>query len=98
MFLSKVSTTIERNSILSKLLPFIDKPVIKVLTGILRCGKSTLLKQIVGLLENRHVAWDQIINVNIELMEFNHLKNYEDLYAYIKTNNPNQIIMESFMF
>lgn len=84
MFLSKVSTRIERNSILSKLLPFIDKPVIKVLTGILRCGKSTLLKQIVGLLENRHVAWDQIIHVNMELMEFNHLKNYEDLYAYIK--------------
>lgn len=75
---------VERISILNKLLPFIDKPVIKVITGIRRCGKSTLLKQIVARLENRHVALDKIIYVNMELMEFNHLKNYEDLYAYIK--------------
>lgn len=75
---------IERNSHLNKLLPFVDKPVIKIITGVRRCGKSTLLKQIIQLLEKRNVRPEQIILVNMELMEFDNLKNYQDFYAYIK--------------
>jgi len=61
---------IERKRYLDKIIPFIEKPVIKVITGIRRCGKSTLLKQ--------------IIHINMELMEFDGLKNYRDLYTYIQ--------------
>jgi predicted AAA+ superfamily ATPase len=75
---------IERISHLNKLLPFVDKPVIKVITGIRRCGKSTILKQIVQKLENKNVRSEQIILINMELMEFDHLKNYLDFYSYIK--------------
>jgi hypothetical protein len=75
---------IERISHLNKLLPFVDKPVIKVITGIRRCGKSTILKQIVQKLENKNVRSEQIILINMELMEFDHLKNYHDFYSYIK--------------
>jgi predicted AAA+ superfamily ATPase len=75
---------IERISHLNKLLPFVDKPVIKVITGIRRCGKSTLLRQIVQKLENKNVSTEQIILINMELMEFDHLKNYHDFYSYIK--------------
>jgi predicted AAA+ superfamily ATPase len=75
---------IERISHLNKLLPFVDKPVIKVITGIRRCGKSTLLRQIVQKLENKNVSPEQIILINMELMEFDHLKNYHDFYSYIK--------------
>ena len=75
---------IERKRYLDKIIPFIEKPVIKVITGIRRCGKSTLLKQIIQLIENRNVAIEQIIHINMELMEFDGLKNYRDLYTYIQ--------------
>lgn len=75
---------IERKSQVDRIVPFIDKPVIKVITGIRRCGKSTLLQQIVQVLEKRSVRPEQIILINMELMEFDGLKNYQDFYAYIK--------------
>ena len=75
---------IERKRYLDKITPFIEKLVIKVITGIRRCGKSTLLKQIIQLIENRNVAIEQIIHINMELMEFDGLKNYRDLYTYIQ--------------
>ena len=80
---------IERKRYIDKLISFIDKPVIKVITGIRRCGKSTLLKQIIQLLENRKVAIEQIIHINMELMEFDGLKNYKDLYTYIQERQTN---------
>ena len=75
---------IERKRYLNKITPFIEKPVIKVITGVRRCGKSTLLKQIIQLVENRNVAIEQIIHINMELMEFDGLKNYSNLYTYIQ--------------
>lgn len=75
---------IERKRYLAKITPFIEKPVIKVITGIRRCGKSTLLKQIIQLVENRNIAIEQIIHINMELMEFDGIKNYRDLYTYIQ--------------
>jgi len=75
---------VERKRYIEKIIPFIEIPVIKVITGIRRCGKSTLLKQIIQLLENRNVANEQIIHINMELMEFDGLKNYRDLYTYIQ--------------
>ena len=75
---------IERKRYIEKIIPFIEKPIIKVITGISRCGKSTLLKQIIQLLKNRNVTSEQIIHINMELMEFDSLKNYRDLYTYIQ--------------
>jgi predicted AAA+ superfamily ATPase len=75
---------IERKSHIDRIIPFVDKPVIKVITGIRRSGKSTLLKQLVKLLEKRNVRPDQIVLINMELMEFDQLKNHHDFYAYIK--------------
>ena len=75
---------IERKRYLDKIIPFIEKPIIKVITGVRRCGKSTLLKQIIQLIENRNVAIEQIIHINMELMEFDGLKNYRDLYTYLQ--------------
>ncbi|MDB0011363.1 ATP-binding protein [Crocinitomicaceae bacterium] len=75
---------IERKIYIEKIIPFIEKPIIKVITGIRRCGKSTLLKQIIQLLKNRNVTSEQIIHINMELMEFDSLKNYRDLYTYIQ--------------
>lgn len=73
----------ERSKYIERLIPFIDKPVIKVISGIRRSGKSTLLKQVIQLLEKKKVSSDQIIHINMELMEFDDIKNYQDLHAYI---------------
>ncbi len=75
---------VERKAHIDKIIPFVDTPVIKVITGIRRSGKSTLLKQIVQVLEHSKVNPDQIILINMELMEFDQLRNYQDFYAYIK--------------
>lgn len=75
---------IERNSYLNQLLDWKDKNIIKVLTGIRRCGKSTILNQFQSYLMNHGVAENQIISINFEEMEFDELLDYKRLYQYIK--------------
>lgn len=61
-----------------------DEQVIKVITGIRRCGKSTLLKQYKEYLLANAVLPEQIIAVNFEELEYEDLLNYKALYAYVK--------------
>ncbi len=82
---------IERFDLIEKLIPFIDKPVIKVITGIRRCGKSILLKQLMILLENRGIQPEQIISINMELMEFDKLRNYQHFYNFIKSKQTTSV-------
>ena len=80
---------IERKRYLESIEPFIDKPVIKAITGIRRCGKSTLLQQIIELLAKRGVTGKQIIYINKELFEFDEIKDYKKLHDYIaKEKSP----------
>lgn len=59
--------------------------LIKVITGIRRCGKSTLLKQYKDVLINdEHINKSQIIFINLEEKENDSLKNVDNLYSYIK--------------
>lgn len=74
-----VSAMIERNSYLNQLLDWKDKNIIKVLTGIRRCGKSTILNQFQSYLMNHGVAENQIISINFEEMEFDELLDYKKL-------------------
>ena len=60
-----------------------DKHVIKVITGIRRCGKSTLLMQFQQLLREEKVSEKQIISVNLEDLAFENLRDYRELYRYI---------------
>jgi len=79
----------KRNNYLQKIIPFINKPVIKIITGIRRCGKSYLLKQIIEELANQKVEKNQILYVNKELVKFDFIKNYTDLYNYISESFEN---------
>ena len=81
---TEAGAMIERNSYLNQLLDWKDKNIIKVLTGIRRCGKSTILKQFQSYLMNHGVAENQIISINFEGMEFDELLDYKKLYQYIK--------------
>lgn len=70
---------------LSQLIQFRDKPLIKVITGMRRCGKSSLLILFKEYLKERRVAERQIIFLNFESMEYDEIKTHKELYAYIKT-------------
>lgn len=75
---------IERAEYLEKLYSFKDKNLIKVITGIRRCGKSTLFEQFIKKLNEEGVDESQIIFLNLEDYDFEFIKNAKDLYDYIK--------------
>ncbi len=74
---------IKRDLYLSKIKNFIDTNVIKVFTGIRRCGKSMLLNLIIEELKAKGVASQNIIYINFESLMFSKLTNFETLYKYI---------------
>lgn len=65
-----------------------DNPLIKVVTGIRRCGKSTLLLLYKEYLLSIGVSKDHIININFELMEYDEIRDYKVLYKLIKNRMP----------
>lgn len=75
---------VERKEYLQKLWSWKDEQVIKVVTGIRRCGKSTLLKQYQNKLKSARVTEEQIISINFEELENEPLLDYKSLYQYIK--------------
>lgn len=75
---------IERKECLDLLKSWKDKHIIKVITGIRRCGKSTLLKLYQESLFESGVSKDQVISINFEDMEYEELLDYKKLYLYIK--------------
>lgn len=76
-----------RNIYLNQLIAFKDKEPVKVITGIRRCGKSSLLKLMQEYLLNSGVKQDQIIAINFESLEFQEM-NYKKLYEYVKKKIP----------
>lgn len=61
-----------------------DKQVIKVISGIRRCGKSTLFDMFVADLKKQGVEENQIIQINFEDIEYEELLDYRKLYSYVK--------------
>lgn len=75
---------VQRKEYLEKLIKWKDDDVIKVVTGIRRCGKSTLLMQYQDYLKSIGIEENQIVAVNFEELEYEELCDYKKLYAYIK--------------
>lgn len=75
---------IKRKEYLNRLIEWKDERVIKVVTGIRRCGKSTLLLQYQDYLRENGVHDEQIISLNFEELENEDLLDYKTLYSYIK--------------
>lgn len=74
---------INRPSYLAQITPFINAPLIKVITGIRRSGKSTVLKLLQTQLLSQDIDKEQIIYINFESFSFNELKNSQKLYAFV---------------
>ena len=77
---------IQRPEYLKELKNFKDKELIKVITGIRRCRKSTLLEMYRKMLVEDGISSDRIININLEDLQYNFIENYMDLYNYINNN------------
>lgn len=77
-----VMKMIERNDYLEELKKWKDKDLIKVVTGIRRCGKSTLFELYINYLKQIGVKDDHIISLNLESPEYC-FKDYMDLYNYV---------------
>ena len=73
---------IDRKNYLEELKRWKDKNLIKVITGIRRCGKSTLFEIYINYLKENGVNEEQIIKINLEDISYD-FKDYKDLYDYI---------------
>lgn len=76
-----------RDLYLKKLIAFKDTEPVKVITGIRRCGKSSLMKLMAKHLKESGITEDQIIEMNFESMEFRKMT-VEDFYLYVKEHLP----------
>lgn len=74
---------ISRVAYLQKLVDFQDKKVIKVITGIRRCGKSVLLQQFRDHLVSSGVDPEKIILINFESLQYENIINYRTFYDHI---------------
>ena len=75
---------IERTEYLNRLIAFREKQLIKVITGVRRCGKSTLLEIYQDYLRKEGVSEEQIIAIDLEDFDFYELRDPAKLHAYIK--------------
>lgn len=76
---------IERPLYLDKIMPFVDTPFVKILTGVRRCGKSTILKIIIKKIkEEKNVDDEQILNYCFNSMEYEDMTTKE-LYLELKS-------------
>lgn len=76
---------IDRPLYLNKIMPYVDTPFVKILTGVKRCGKSTILKMIMKKLkEERNIVDEQILNYRFDSMEYEDMTTKE-LYLELKS-------------
>ena len=88
---------IERPRYTNRIIPFIDKPVIKVLTGQRRVGKSYVMLQLMDHIRNT-VTGANIIYINMEMEDFIHIKSNIELNAYLEdkwiNGQPNYLFID----
>src|SRR5690554_2259778 len=80
---------IVRPTYITEIQKWIDKPQVKIITGIRRSGKSTVLKLLKDTLEKKGISATQIITLNIENFDTEPLKNEKALYHYIQQHIQN---------
>lgn len=73
-----------REIYLERIRPFYDSEMIKVLTGIRRCGKSTIMRQIMQELKEQGIDDSHIIYVNFEDYQYRRISNADALYQYVE--------------
>ena len=75
---------INRSVYFNKILPFVDKPVIKVITGIRRCGKSDMMEQIQDYLVEKGINTECILSLNFESFTDERVQSFESVTSAVK--------------
>ena len=75
---------VKRELYLKRIRPFFQSEMIKVLTGIRRCGKSTIIKQIIQELQENGVPENRIIYINFEDYQYRKLCDADSLYEFVE--------------
>lgn len=75
---------IRREIYLSRIRPFYESEMIKVITGIRRCGKSTIMRQIIDEIKEKGIDEAHIIYVNFEDYKYRKISNADALYQYVE--------------
>lgn len=75
---------VKREIYLKQIRPFYNSEMVKVITGIRRCGKSTLIRQIIQELKEAGVAVDRIVYINFEDYQYRELCDTDSLYQYVE--------------
>ena len=70
---------VKRDLYLNRILSLVDKDIIKVITGVRRCGKSYMFKLIIEELINREISEDNIILINFESSKYKNVSNSREL-------------------
>jgi predicted AAA+ superfamily ATPase len=78
-----LSNLIERERYLNIIQKYIDKPIIKVLIGMRRVGKSSIIKLLIKKLLKDGIPLENIVYINKESLEFEDIQSYKDLYQYV---------------
>ena len=73
-----------RENYVNKIMAFTDTPFVKILTGVRRCGKSSIMQMIMDELRNRGIVDEQIISMRFDSMEYDGLT-AKQLYEMLKT-------------
>ena len=78
-----------RELYMKRIKPFINKPVVKVITGLRRVGKSYFMRLIIKYLQQQGINDQQIIYLDMESIDFDFIRNYQQLHHYLKEQaNP----------
>ena len=85
--LKKENELKNRSHYLEKLIEFKDTDFVKIITGIRRCGKSSLMKLMMKHFLENGVEKEQIIQINFESIEFKKMT-VKNLYNYVKSSLP----------
>ena len=75
---------INRPMYIDKIMPYVDTPFVKILTGVRRCGKSTILKLIMEQLKARGIPEERIVGYRFDSMEYEGMT-AKQMYADVKT-------------
>ena len=73
-----------RTQYLERLRPFYDSELVKVITGIRRCGKSTILRQVIAEIKENGIEDSHIVYINFEDYKYHKLTDADDFYEYVE--------------
>jgi len=80
----RITYMVKRELYLKRIRPFFDSEMVKVITGIRRCGKSTIIKQIIQELSDKDVSDGRIIYINFEDYQYRDLCDADTLFTFVE--------------